>query len=190
MFVYHCGCVWNGKSTGLGILDLFFFLSQVFGLFVFSWRIYYFKMCQFLLHNSGIICNCTYISSLLSIPSNSPIPPPTSSQSAMLSFFPWTAASPRLCVLYVVVYPCQQYSQFGPPSPYATVSINPFSTSVSLFLTGRQVHQYQMWSWIFSYLEIFFHPTLFLRSSFSSYINIRKLKSQMFKAFSTNSKRL
>lgn len=35
VFVYHCCCVWI-KSTGLGILDLFFFDHRIF---FFSWRI-------------------------------------------------------------------------------------------------------------------------------------------------------
>ena len=42
----------------------------------------------------------------------------------------------------MVVYICQCYSQFGPPSPSRTASTNLFSKSVSLLLLCKQVSQY------------------------------------------------
>ena len=42
----------------------------------------------------------------------------------------------------LVVYKCQYYSQFVPPSPFPVEFTSPFSASVSPFLPHKWVHQY------------------------------------------------
>ena len=85
-----------------------------------------------------ISCRYTHTLFLLSLP---PTPStPRSSQSAELSFLCYTAASHQLSVLHVVLCICRCYSQCVPISFPSCVSL--FSTSVSLFLPCKYIHQY------------------------------------------------
>ena len=84
------------------------------------------------------------------------------SQSPQLSSLCYTAASPQLSVLHMVVYTCQYYSPNLSLPPMPTC---PFSTSVSLFLPCRQVHLYHFYRFhIYVLIYICFSP-----SDFTSY---------------------
>ena len=110
----------------------------IIGFFFFSWRIYCFKMCQFLLHN-----NVNQLSLYIQLfPLEHPF--------QLLPSAPYVIIERRaelltldssvplsVCFIRGSVSMPTVPSQFGPPSLYATVSVNPFSTSIFSWLADR-----------------------------------------------------
>ena len=95
-------------------------------------------LCWFLLYNKVNQLYVYIISSLLDLPPTPLSHPSRSSQSTELSPLCSPEASHQLSVSHMVVYICQCYSLFIPPSPSPTVFTCLFSTSVSLFLPGNR----------------------------------------------------
>ena len=80
---------------------------------------------------------------------------PRSSQSTKLNSLCYIATSSQLFISQMVMYKFQCYSQFTPPSLFPSVS-NPFSTSVSLLLPCKQVHQYHFSRWVLNFFSFNF----------------------------------